>query len=117
MDLGELTSILEAKTIVEGDGRGVEIERICASDLMSDVLAFIEPGALLLTGLANCHVIRTLEMSETRFACFVRGKRPSDDAVEMARQKGITLLATGLSMYESCGRLFQKGLPGCSMKR
>lgn len=117
MDLREVIEALEATVIEEGDGLDFDVKRVCASDLMSDVLAFVQPGAILLTGLANCHVMRTLEMSETRSVCFVRGKQPSDDAVKLARQKGMTLLATRFSMYESCGRLHRKGLPGCAMER
>ena len=33
------------------------------------------------------------------------------ETVELAREKGIRLLATPLSMYESSGRLYANGLP------
>ena len=36
----------------------------CGADLMSDVLASIEPGAVLLTGLCNPQVIRTALMAD-----------------------------------------------------
>ena len=34
--------------------------------------------------------------------------------IEMAKSKNILLLVTPLLMFESCGRLYRKGLPGCS---
>ena len=86
----------------------------CGSDLMSDVLAFIKPDSLLLTGLTNSQTIRTAEIAEIRAICFVRGKRPQPESVELAREKGIPLLCTKLPMYESCGRLYRGGLLGCS---
>ena len=82
-----------------------------ASDLMSDVLTFRGPGSLLLTGLTNAQVIRTAEMSDFVAICFVRGKNPQPETVKLAQEKGIPLFVTRLSMYESCGRLYAKGLP------
>jgi len=116
MDLEKLVDVLEATVIVKGKSGEIRIESVCASDLMSDVLTFIQPGALLLTGLANSHVIRTLEMSEIDCVCFVRGKQPQDDAVALARQKHMTLLTTKLSMFDACGRLHAEGMAsGCVM--
>jgi predicted transcriptional regulator len=81
---------------------------------MSDVLAFAKPGSLLLTGLTNPQVVRTAEMADLRAICFVRGKKPEKETIEMAESKDIPLLVTPLPMFESCGRLYREGLPGCS---
>jgi hypothetical protein len=45
--------------------------------------------------------------------CFVRGKRPDDETLALAKEKGIPLLSTHYLMYESSGRLFKNGLSGC----
>jgi predicted transcriptional regulator len=117
MLLGEISKILNADSI--GDVRGLdkEIIMICASDLMSDVLAFIMPDSLLLTGLVNPQVVRTAEMAEVAAICFVRGKRPQEEAIKLANENKIPLLATTLSMYESCGRLYERGLRGCDQTK
>ena len=115
MTLDKIGVILRA-TVVQGTSRDVDVKGVYACDLMSDVLAFVEPGCLLLTGLTNCHVIRTMEMAEISFVCFVRGKRPPDDMMELAKKRDITLLTTDLSMYEACGRLYEKGVPGCAIQ-
>ena len=81
---------------------------------MSDVLAFIKPNALLLTGLTNVQSVRTAEIAEVRAIVYVRGKLPDKDAIDLAKEKGIVMLWTNLPMYESCGRLYQHGLPGGS---
>ena len=83
-------------------------------DLMSDVLAFIKPNALLLTGLTNAQVIRTAEMVDIKAIVFVRGKQPTAEALELAKEKRIPLLSTKFLMYESCGQLYKAGLPGGS---
>ena len=91
-----------------------EVVIACGSDLMSDVLSFVKPGALLLTGLTNPQVIRTAEMADLRAICFVRGKKPGQETIKMAESKDIPLLTTPLPMFESCGRLHREGLHGCS---
>jgi predicted transcriptional regulator len=82
----------------------------CASDLMSDVLAFSRTGALLLTGLVTIQTIQTAFIAEIGAVVFVRGKRPGEEVITLAREKHIPVLATPYSMYEACGILYGKGL-------
>lgn len=113
MKLSEIRDILEAEVIVGGNLEE-EIKMGCGCDLMSDVLAFTKSNSLLLTGLTNPQAVRTAEISEMVAICFVRGKKPQEETVNLAREKEIPLLSTQLPMYESCGRLYEKGLAGCS---
>jgi hypothetical protein len=114
MRLEQVQKILQAEVILGADRLSQDVPIGCGSDLMSDVLAFIKPGALLLTGLTNTQAIRTAEMAEVKAICFVRGKHPMPEAVALAWQNGIVLLKTNLPMFEACGRLYQQGLTGCS---
>lgn len=114
MKLEEVKRILEAEVISGGDSLDTEVATACGADLMSDVLAFIKEGSLLMTGLTNPQVIRTAEMVDIKAICFVRGKRPGQDTIRLAESKRIPLLLTRLPMFEACGRLYQSGLPGCS---
>jgi hypothetical protein len=41
----------------------------------------------------------------------VRGKIPPPETIALAEQKGIPLLASRYTMFETCGRLFKAGLP------
>lgn len=81
---------------------------------MSDVLAFVKSDSLLLTGLTNPQVIRTVEMSDIKAVCFVRGKKPDKETVELAKSKNIPLLLTDFPLFEACGKLYKEGLAGCS---
>lgn len=110
----EIKEILKAKVLVGEELLDREIYYACGSDLLSDVLAFAKEHALLLTGLTNAQVIRTAEMIDLLGIVFVRGKKPETATVELASLKKIPLLSTHLPMYESCGRLYLKGLRGCS---
>ena len=114
MTLEEVRQILGAEVIAGSNLEEIDVESGCGADLMSDVLAFAKRGALLLTGLTNEQVVRTGEMAEIVGICFVRGKRPPEETVEMARQDGLPLLAAEMSMFEACGRLYRNGLKGCS---
>jgi len=80
----------------------LECVKIFASDLMSDVLTSAEPGALLLTGLANVHVVSTCSVADLAAVVFVQGKRPGADVVSQARAKNLPLIATRLPMFQAC---------------
>jgi len=114
MTLDDARRMLEAEVIVGSDLHKIDVQMGCGADLMSDVLAFSKTGALLLTGLTNTQVIRTGEMADIVGICFVRGKRPPQETIELARKNALPLFATELPMFESCGRLYQGGLKGCS---
>ncbi|MDM8533284.1 hypothetical protein QUF55_01155 [Clostridiaceae bacterium HSG29] len=81
-----------------------------SSDLMSDVLAFVNEDTALLTGLVNNQVIRTAEMLDLRTIIFVRGKVPPQEVVNLAKERGMTLLITNFTMFESSGVLFKNGI-------
>ena len=117
MKLKDIERILEAEVLVGGELLHKEVKMVCGCDLMSDVLSFVKSDSLLLTGLTNPQVVRTAEMADLQAICFVRGKKPDKETVEMAESKDIPLLVTPIPMFESCGRLYQQGLPGCSEYR
>ena len=110
LKLLEMVAVLEGRVVAGKKNLDLDISEICAADLMSDVLAFTTTGAVLITGLANVQSVITAHVAEVVAVVYVRGKKPDADAVRLADQKGIPLLASPLSMFEACGRLFGKGL-------
>lgn len=114
MTLKKVKEILKAEVLSGADSLDMKIEMACGCDLMSDVLAFAKAGALILTGLTNLHVVRTAETLDIKAICFVRGKTPDRETIELAKSKSIPLLSVGLPMFEACGVLYRAGLPGCS---
>lgn len=114
MTLDDVRTLLEAEVIVGSGLDQIAVDVGCGADLMSDVLAFTKTGALLLTGLTNAQVVRTCEMADVVGICFVRGKQPPEETVNLAASNGLPLLATELPMFESCGRLYRHGVKGCS---
>ena len=115
MKLGEVLEIIEGKVITDDADLDLNIEMGCGADLMSDVLAFTHAGTLLMSGLTNPQVVRTAEMAGIRAIVFVRGKIPPAETIALAEEKGIPLLASKFTMFETCGRLYQAGLTSCGL--
>lgn len=86
------------------------------SDLMSDMLTGPTDGAVLLTGLNNVQVIRTSVVAGVAAVVLVRGKKPTPEVIDQAREHGLPLLSTPFTMYSSCGRLCVRGLRGVEEK-
>lgn len=112
MLLREIVNILNADVLTDTDDGtlNLDVHSACGSDMMSDVLAYVKDQGLLLTGLVNPQVVRTAEMVDIVVIAFVRGKRPDDMTLELAKSKNITLLSTKDTMYKACGKLYSAGL-------
>lgn len=77
---------------------------------MSDVLASIQPEAVLLTGLCNPQVVRTAVMADVAAIILVRGKTPPPETIALAEEERIALVSSPFGMFELCGRLHRAGL-------
>lgn len=115
MKLRDVLEIIEGRVITKNTDLDMEVYMGCGADLMSDVLAFTHEGTLLMTGLTNPQVIRTAEMAGIQAVVFVRGKVPPPETIALAEEKGIALLASKYTMFETCGRLYKAGLPSCGL--
>lgn len=116
MKIGMIKDLLEAEVISGADMLDTEVHSACGSDMMSDVLAYVKDQAVLLTGLVNSQVIRTAEMMDMLCLVFVRGKRPTQEMIDLAAESGIAILATDMRLYEACGKLYMNGLVGNGRK-
>ena len=110
MRLEEVARLVGAKVYTGEELLDVDIDSAFASDMMSDVLAYAEDQALLLTGLNNPQAVRTALMLDMSCILFVRGKEPAEEVVSLAKLSHIAVLATALTMYEASGRLYAAGL-------
>ena len=113
LTLSEIVGLLQAQVLV-GDSLldSVEVERCFSADLMSDVLGRTYGNGILVTGITNPQAVRTADIADIRAVCIVRGKMPDADTVALAKQKGIPLFVTKLTMFEACGILYMNGLRG-----
>ena len=112
MTVKDVKDVLKARVLTGEDLLDQEAHSACGSDMMSDVLAFSKDHSVLLTGLCNPQVIRTAEMLDIVCLIFVRGKKPDESIIEMAKERNIVVLATGHRMFSACGMLYSAGLRG-----
>jgi len=112
MKVSEIKDILKAavvtgekdldRTIVAGGG----------ADLMEDILSAVAKESVLLTGLTKEKVLRTAEISGVGAIVIVRGKKPDERFIELAKSCNIPLLLTNYSLFVASGRLYMSGLRG-----
>jgi len=114
--LAEIKKLLDADVIVGEDHLNIEVETAFGADLMSDVLAFATHGCLLITGLTNPQCVRIAYTLDIAAIILVRGKKPQEQAVQLARELGIPVLATKYILFEACGKLYRNGIVGCIRK-
>lgn len=112
MKLRELLELIQGEIIVSNDLNidEIELEKVAASDLMSDVLALSEPGSLLVTGLATPQCVRTAGVVGIPVVLIVRNREIMPETKKAAETSGVILCVTKKGMYEVCGLLYQAGL-------
>ncbi len=112
MTIQDMIRILNARVLLGEDKLDTPVYTACCSDLMSDVLAFVDEKTVLITGLTNPHVVRTSEMLDLKCLVFVRGKVPTQDILDSADEQGLVVITTKLTAFSACGMLYQEGLRG-----
>ena len=117
MKLSEIVNALDAEVLVGQDYMDKEVTTCGASDLMSDILAGLSEGCILLTGLTTVQVIRTAMVAGVGAVVFVRGKQPPREVIDLARSEKLPLISSPYSMFVSCGRLHNCDLTGLDGRR
>ena len=106
---------VDGETIYVSDPHVYEIDFQSAfgSDLMSDALCHLREAdetELLITGLANMQIFHTANTLDLAAILIVRGKTIDEHLIQGAKMSEISVFKTDYTMYETCGRLYEKGL-------
>jgi predicted transcriptional regulator len=112
MKISEIRDILKAEVLVGSDRMDESVVAGGGADLMADVLSAVAKGAVLLTGLTTEHVLRTAKVAGVALVVFVRGKRPDEPVLELARSYKMPVMLTKYSLFVASGRLYMNGLRG-----
>ena len=112
MKISEIIKALDAEVLVGEDQLDKKIVAAGGADLMADVLSAVAQEAVLLTGLVTEQALRTARISEVGCLVFVRGKKPGEKVLELARSYNIPVLLTKYSLFVASGRLYINGLRG-----
>lgn len=106
--LSPLLSALQAEVLTDHVPEAVAGCYI--SDLLSDVLAYVEPGMLWLTVQVHRNIVSVAAMKDVAAVLITRGRRPDSTIILEADEAGIALLTTPLTTYEAAGKLWEMGL-------
>ena len=112
MTIRDIVDILHARVLCGTEHLDHPAKTVCCSDLMSDVLAFVNEKTVLITGLTNPHVVRTADMLDLKCLVFARGKVPNDEILEQADDQGLVVMTTKVTAFTACGLLYEAGLRG-----
>ncbi len=111
MDIKTILKVSEGELLTTDVNLDIEVKGAFAGDLMSDVLASIQPDAVLLTGLCNPQVVRTALIADVKAIVFVRGKNPADETIALAVEENLPIISSPLGLYKLSGKLMLAGLP------
>ena len=103
----ELTS---AKVVAGNHDKLPEITTAFSSDLMSDVLTLEHHDIILITGLANIQLLRTVEIADVPVVLLCRNKTATPEMIDLANEIGIVFLETPFSIFRAGGILYENGL-------
>ena len=117
MKLSDIIETIDGKLLTGDDFLDKDITTCGASDLMSDILAGLSEGCILLTGLTTVQVVRTAMVANVGAVVFVRDKTPPAAVVELAEENQLPLISSPYSMFVSCGRLHACELTGLDGKK
>ncbi len=111
MKITEIIEIVKGKQLIPAVDLNGDVKGAFTGDLMSDVLASIQPEAVLITGLSNPQVIRTAMIADVRAIIFGRGKKLAVETISLAIQERIPVIVSDFGLYEISGLLREAGLP------
>ena len=112
MLLSEIKDELKAEVLTGEDRLGKSVDVAGGADLIDENLFSRLKGSILLTGLQNADVVEAAYKAGMAALVFVRGKRPEEQVIDLAKHCDMPLLVTRFSLFIACGRLYMSGLKG-----
>ena len=109
--LGYVKDLLQAEILSGDDFLNRLVDKFAATDFMSAVLAFSQPGALLLTRLVNVQVVNTAEVAALSGVVFVGGVRPPPAVINKAQGLDLPTFLSPNTLEQASRVLADRGLP------
>lgn len=105
MKLTDLSDKLKLSVIT--DISCEEFDGVYVGDFLSRAMSHVECGNLWVTIMNNINVIAVASLTDAAAVVLCEGVKLMPDALEAARDKGITVLESSLSAYELCCRIYE----------
>ncbi len=114
MKVKDVVKLVDGEVLLGKDKLEVEVPAAYSADLLSDVLALTEEDTLLITGTVSLQVIRVAEILGIIGIIFVRGKKPQENVIKVAKKRlDIPLIVSRKTMFETSGLLYKEGIKPC----
>lgn len=105
MTVNDIISLIDGR-IVCGDGER-ETDGVYVGDLLSRAMSRVTDGCLWVTIMSNVNVVAVATLTEPAAIVLAESVALQPDALEGAKDNGITVISTPLSAYEICVRLHE----------
>jgi len=112
MIIEEIVALLKGSIHHMPDDYENNISYVSASEILSEVRAYIADSILLITSLLSKQVIRTAYIMDLSAVVFTCGIVPSAEIIDFARESQVAVITTSLNTYTACGLLYSAGLQG-----
>ena len=110
-----LKEIVEKLQLSVRTGAGLldkEVSRGYVSDLMSDVIANANEGALWVTLQIHQNIVAVAVMKSLGGIILVNGREPEEVTKQKAEAEGVPIMVTDMPAFELVGKLFALGISG-----
>ncbi len=84
-----------------------EVNGAYVGDLLSWVMGRAESGDAWITIMSNVNVIAVATLADVSLVIFAEGVVPDEELIEIAKSKGVNLLCSALSSYETAVAVFE----------
>ena len=108
MKVSELAAKAGLNALSEYDDRTVD--GVYISDMVSDIITGAKANSVLVTLQTHKSVIAAANLVDIAAVVFVRGKTPSEDVVQLAKNVGIALFITDTDTWSFAVRLNEMGV-------
>ncbi|MCX7792884.1 MAG: DRTGG domain-containing protein [Thermodesulfovibrionales bacterium] len=106
MKLSEIASNLNLEPLND-KYQDREVKGAYVSDLLSDVMANARPGEIWITLQIHINIVAVAVLKNLPAIIITNNRKPDEETLKKASQEGIAIFKTGLSTFETAGRLYK----------
>lgn len=114
MNVKDMLELLPVELAAGKKGLEREVLDGYCGDLLSDVMANSDNGAVWMTIQAHQNILAVAVLKELAAIVLVNGRQPDEETRSKAEDEGIPILTTTLSAYQMAGALHGLGVGSAS---
>ncbi len=113
MTVKEMIELIEAENMTPETDVNAEVSCGYTCDLLSWVMAHGAAGMAWVTVQTHMNVIAVASLHDMSCVIIPEGIHVEDEVLEKASEEGISVLSSGLTAFDICGRLAAAGIGAC----